>query len=77
MLLSGKAEAGQNYQTTPFEVIFRSDGGEFCASHYLPRHVSIGARHSKCRDFGGSLPHNVGHGSRPELARQRSLDFIA
>jgi hypothetical protein len=77
MLLSGKAEAGQNCQTAPFEFIFRSDGREFRPSRHLPRHVPIGAGHSKCRDLGGSLPHNLGHGARAELARQQSLDFVA
>jgi hypothetical protein len=68
MLLSGKAKAGQSYQTTPFKFIFWSDGGEFCTSRNLPRHVPIGARHSKRRDLGGSLPCNVGHGAWAELA---------
>jgi hypothetical protein len=77
MLLSGKSDASQNCQTTPFEFIIRSDGREFRASRHLPRDVPIGAGHSKCRDLGGSLPHNIGHGARAELACQRSLDFVA
>ncbi len=75
MLLSGKAEAGQNYQTAPFDFIFRSDGRDFRASRHLPRHVPVGAGHSKGRDLGGSLPHNIGHGARAELACQRSLNL--
>ena len=69
MLLACEAKAGQDYQAAPFEVIFGRDVGELRASCHLPRHAPIRARNPKCRNLGGPLPHNVGHGARAELPR--------